>query len=235
MALLSRLLAPLADLRSAVTGRLTLALGETAILSVALLLAAAPARAIVTPGTVAVEGQIQKYGIEPHRTLAETFILNPEFFNPLSVMEYGGGHVMHSNATYAIYWDPAKLRAGDPGRPGKYHGDWQQLINQFLNDVGVESAARPYGARDNVFALTPQYTESGGARPAYRSTFRGGYADHEAYPANGCEQPAPSLAAHGYFACLTDEQVRTELKRFIATNNLRTGAGTIFSFSLLRV
>jgi PKD domain-containing protein len=187
-----------------------------AVAAAALLLALVPpsARAIVAPVEVKA-GESRQFGIEPHATKEELFIPS------LAPLQYGGGPVMHSNNTYAIYWDPAVLRAGDPGRPGKYHGDWQALINSFLERVAGAS-----GSLDSVFALTAQYTEAGGARAAYASTFRGGIVDHTTYPASGCTDPEHSL--NHDFACLTDEQLRQELVHFIEANKLSAGPGTIF-------
>lgn len=175
------------------------------------LLGAATAQAVVVTG-----GEGQKFGIAPHLTVLDTGT-----FDPFTALEYGGGPVVHTNATYAIYWDPAKLRAGDPGRPGKFHGDWQELINGFLQGIGAESNA--FG---NVFALTPQYTEAAGAQPQYNSTFRGGAVDHNTYPKDGCTDPDHALNQN--FACFTDQQLREELKAFITANGLRAGMGTIF-------
>ncbi len=159
----------------------------------------------------------QKFGVAPHITTFDTGT-----FDPFSALEYGGGAVVHTNATYAIYWDPAKLRPGDPGRPGKYHGDWQEVINQFLQGVGAES-----NELANVLALSPQYTEAGGALPQYLSTFKGAVVDHNSYPSsNGCTDPDKALNKN--FACLTDEQLREQLKSFISANNLHAGMGTIF-------
>jgi hypothetical protein len=205
----ARSLFQLADLRSAATRRLALAIGSAATLSVALLLAAAPAGAVRT----LLGGQ--EYGIEPHATHEDLFV--PNIFG----LQYEGGPVMHANAVYAIYWDPAVLRPGDPGSPGKYQGDWQKLINSFLEGVASES-----GTLGNVFALTAQYTESGGARAAYNTTFRGGYVDHDTYPSDECTDPDQSLNKN--FACFTDQQIREELASFITANKLHAGKETIF-------
>jgi hypothetical protein len=192
---------------SALARRVSAALAVACAL--ALLVTASAGAVVTTLGE-------QTYGVQRHATLLEAFS-----FNPISVLQYGGGPVMHSNATYAIYWDPAELRAGDPGRPGKYHGDWQQLIDGFLQGVGLDS-----GSRGSVYAITPQYTETGGARAAYSSAFRGGYVDHTTYPSDGCTDPKTTLNKN--FACLTDQQLREELKSFIAAHGLHAGLGTIY-------
>ena len=173
--------------------------------------------ATVTPASaliVTVNGQ--KYGVQPHATRTEVFNALPSTW-----LQYGGGPVMHSNAIYAIYWDPSKLRTGETGKIEKYHGDWVEMIDQFFEGVAAES-----GSRSNEFAVTSQYTETGGARAAYSTIFRGSKIDRDSYPSNGCTDPDPTLNQN--FACLTDEQLRTELRSFIAANSLPAGAGTIY-------
>lgn len=124
-------------------------------------------------------------------------------------LTYHGGPVMHSNNTFAIYWDPPAPTALN----GNYDGDWKTLIDRFLSDVGRDS-----GTTGNVYAVTSQYTDGAG-RAAYNSNFRGAYTDTQAYPGAGCSVGP---------ACVTDAQVRSELGRFIAANSLPTGMSTIF-------
>lgn len=176
------------------------------------LLAASSASALVTK--VEYEGSSTTIGLQPR----STELGSPEapwytFGNP-------EGHlVMHSSVVYAIYWDPYYL----------YHGDWRHLIDTFLQSAGTES-----GSLAQVFSVNEQYTDKSNNRAAYRMTYRGSYTDTTAYPVNGCLDPDLSNskghqgAIADNVACLTDKQLRDELKAFIAKNKLKTGMGTIF-------
>jgi PKD domain len=158
----------------------------------------------------------RKYGVQPHATKFERFSGLPQ-----TVLQYGGGPVMHANAIYAIYWDPAKLRSGETGRTSKYHGEWIELIDQFFEGVADES-----NGLTSVFALSAQYTETGGARAAYNTIFRGSRVDTDTYPDDGCTDPDHALNEN--FACLTDEQLRAELRSYIAANKLPAGPDTLY-------
>jgi hypothetical protein len=162
-----------------------------------LVLAPASAGALVTP-----IGSPQ-FGVEPHSTTT--------FAEPTLPLTYHGGPVMHSNKTYAIYWDPTPSHV--------YDGDWKSLINQYFTDVGTES-----GTLGNVYAVAPLYTDSTGGRAAYRSSFMGAYTDRTAYPGGGCADPHPVE----FVACLTDAQLRTELTSFVSAHGLPSGLGTIY-------
>jgi hypothetical protein len=117
-------------------------------------------------------------------------------------LKYHGGPIVTASDTYAIYWDPV----------GAYHNDWMTLIDGYLHDVGADS-----GQLGNIFSLNGQYTGPGATRASYQSTFRGAYTDTTPYPASGCVEPK------GQPTCLTDEQIRAELKGFIEANKLPTG------------
>jgi hypothetical protein len=137
---------------------------------------------------------------------ATTFDNDPAFPNR-------PGPVMHSAATYAIYWDPEN---------NYYHGDWQGLINGFLANLGYAG-----GQANNVFAVDTQYTDETNLPAASRSVFHGAYTDTNPYPAAGCTDPAP-LEYGGPLTCLTDAQIRAQLELFISQHGLQKGMGTIF-------
>lgn len=175
-----------------------------------LAVAAAPAGAIVTTvGT--------KVGLQPRSmSLLEGVGAGPESFaNP------SGDPVLASNKTYAIYWDPTD----------HYHGDWQSLIDGFFHNMGAAS-----GSFTSVFAVDTQYTDAANQHAAYASTFMGAYTDTDPYPAgvSNCKDPHP-LEGKSYpvkepdaITCITNAQIETELKLFIADHKLPTGIGTIF-------
>jgi PKD domain len=138
----------------------------------------------------------------------------------LSFANPEGRPVMHSSATYAIYWDPTHA----------YSGDWQHLIDTFLHRVGGES-----GSLANVFGVDSQYTDKSGQRAAYKTVFHGAYTDTAPYPESGCTDPdtlgeeyPDGEAKFDNIACLSDAQLREALQGFIAANRLPTGMGTMY-------
>jgi hypothetical protein len=129
------------------------------------------------------------------------------------------GPVLHSSATYAIYWDPQDY----------YHGDWQELIDGFMANFG--SAA---GQLNSVFAVDSQYTDKTDQPATSSSVFHGAYTDTNPYPAiSGCTDPhrwvyGIPLLQGGGTVCLTDAQIKAQLGTFIAQHGLQKGMGTIF-------
>ncbi len=160
-----------------------LALALLAAALLALMASAAPAHAVIS-------GQ---FGYQ--RRATPTVVVSP--------LQYHGGPVLHSSDPYAIYWDPDEA----------YRGDWQQMIDEYLQAVGAES-----GSDSTVFGFDQEYLDSGG-HALNQSTFRGGYVDKDPYPTSeNCTD------AH-VLACLTDQQIRTELKRLIASGALPGATG----------
>jgi hypothetical protein len=100
-----------ADRRGLATSRnLAIALGALAILW-SLLIAAAPAGAVVSAG----------FGLQQRKAVTQVAL---EGGGPL---RYHGGPVLHSTDAYVIYWNPT----------GGYRGDWERLIDRYFRDVGV--------------------------------------------------------------------------------------------------
>jgi hypothetical protein len=130
-----------------------------------------------------------------------------------------GNPVLHSVGIYAIYWDPQDY----------YHGDWQELINLFLNALGQGS-----GEFSSLFSVLGQYSDSAGKHAATGIAFRGAAVDTTPYPTAECIDPQPFEKLAGSFPtaptpnCLTDHQVREELSAFIAAHGLPRGPGTIY-------
>jgi PKD domain len=173
----------------------------------ALAFAVAPAGAIVT--TVGSTNA----GLQPRSTsllLGGYEGIGPE---AKTFANAGGSPIVASSKTYAIYWDPTD----------HYHGDWQNVINTFLNSMGADS-----GSLASVFAVDAQYTDAANHHALYKSTFMGAYTDTNAYPSSGnCVDPHP-LTVKDRITCLTNLQLKTELETFISQHSLPKGMGTIF-------
>ena len=204
----TRLLSQLAGLRSAVTRRLTLAIGSIAILSAALLLGAAPAGAVVKT----VGGQT--YGIAPADPTGVADHSYP--------MTYEGGPVVHSSASYLLFWAPQTHPTAEYPQ-GAYSGESERIIGDFFHNLAEESGVAEGGvtkraATSNVFAVATQYREGAtGSAPAYISSFRGAYTDTDPFPANAGEECALGTI------CLTSAEIRSELVKYIAANSLPSG------------
>jgi hypothetical protein len=148
----------------------------------------------------------------------ETMRPEPEKFDNES-----GSAIVGASKTYAIYWDPTK---------DYYHGDWQHVIDTFLENMGAAS-----GSLSNVFAVDAQYTDAANQHALYKSTFQGAYTDTDGYPSSGCTDPeppgsedliGPEVKGKHTPICLTDSQIKEELTTFIADHSLPKGMGTIF-------
>jgi hypothetical protein len=113
-------------------------------------------------------------------------------------VEYHGGPVMPANTNYAVYWDPS----GAPSYPSGY----QAGLNRYFEDVAHDS-----GGVMNTDSVLEQYGDSASESANYSSHFGGALTDGDAYPANGCSEAT---------ICLTDEQLRAELQKFVEASKL---------------
>jgi PKD domain len=113
----------------------------------------------------------------------------------VSLLDYHGGQVMHSNRVHAIFWFPAGYTL-----PPAY----RSVIDQYLSDVAAAS-----GASTNVYSTDPQYTDTTGAA-AYSSSVASDIVDTNAFPATqGCADAATAV-------CYSDGQITSEIDRLIA-------------------
>ncbi len=117
---------------------------------------------------------------------------------------YNGGPVMHSDANYAIYWEPSGYSTSST---------YKSIVNGYFSNVGSAS-----GATTNVYALTTQYYDGSG-NIAYSASTGPSIVDTDPYPASGCTASVP---------CLTDAQLQTELSHVISTHALPTGLSTLY-------
>lgn len=128
-------------------------------------------------------------------------------------LPYGGGPVLHSNRTHAIFWAPAGSGlAFDPG--------YESLIETFLSDVGADSHMTT-----NVYGLSGQYRDAGGPA-AYDSTYGGAVEATDPLPPSGCTEPAGT--GPGWSVCLTDGQLEMEIQHVIAVNHLPTTGRDVY-------
>ena len=122
-------------------------------------------------------------------------------------LTWHGGPVMHSSTVYAVYWAPSGY---------SYQAGYDAAIAKYFVDVAADS-----GKSSNVYSVATQYGDSAG-NALYLSSFKSSLQDTNAYPDSGCtDAPYTSI-------CLTDEQIQTELRAFVAANGLPTGMATAY-------
>lgn len=204
MTIFARLPFPLAAIRTVQARGAILALAVTAALSAVLLLAAAPAGAVVT------KVETTEVGLTPRNVVTPLDGQLGASFANLS-----GNPVVHSSNLYVIYWDPTD--------PPAYHPEWERLIDTFVQGLGAES-----GSLGNVFSVDGQYTDKSNKGASYRATYEFAYTDTHKYPVTpGCTDPHPLTGGHA-ITCLTNAQLAEELQSFIAQRGLPEGMGSIF-------
>jgi hypothetical protein len=163
------------------------------LLAALLSLAAADASAVI----VHVRGKALSYVPLTASTEGARPSAKPAHGSPL---EYHGGPVMPSNTNYPLYWDPS----GAPEYPSGYESG----LDRYFEDLAHDS-----GGNQNTDSVLVQYGDKAGEFAEYDSHFGGALIDTDPYPPDGCSA-AP--------ICLTDEQLRGELERYIEAHKLPT-------------
>jgi len=111
----------------------------------------------------------------------------------------------HGITITPIWWQPSEARQVFPSV-------YKHLLDQYVVDIAAAS-----GSTDNVFSiLTEYYSTVGGLKKyiTYKFTAATPIVDTTAFPADGCK-PAP-----GDSACITDAQLRNEIKAVKASHKL---------------
>ena len=133
-------------------------------------------------------------------------------FVSVANLAYHNGPVMHTDTTYAIYWQP-------PG--STVSPNYKTLLNRFFTDVGAAS-----GSTTNVFATDTQYFDTTGPIN-YSSQFGGSYTDTTPIP-DHCsgEYASTGVTVSG---CVIDSDIQTAVARALASNpSWTTGRGAEF-------
>jgi len=112
-----------------------------------------------------------------------------------------------------IYWEPHGGRHMFP--PG-----FESTIDGFIANV-----AAAHGSTDNVFSVaTEYYGDRFGVKTAVRDDISAAHSigDGAPFPLSGCKP------LHGYVACITDAQLRSELRRLTRTRRLLTDLAHLY-------
>jgi hypothetical protein len=125
------------------------------------------------------------------------------FDEVFSNLDYNGGPVMTSNTDYALYWRPSTATA--------YPGDYRSGLKTYF-----EALAHDSGGHQNQESVVTQYNDASGQFANYDVKFGGELTDEHPYPANGCTRAT---------ICLTDEQIQTEIAKYVNEHKLPTGLG----------
>ena len=178
-----------------------LACGAAAIVSTA---AAADAREIPRQATAATFGVTPNAAIEPQVCSS----CKP----PLT---YAGGPVLSTTGAgltiIPIYWAPKGYA---------FPANYESIINGYITNIAAAS-----GSNSNVFSIAAEYYEDlNGTKAPVVYRFHAGtpIVDTDAYPSNGCKP------ASGYTACITDDQLRTELGRITSSKGLATDLAHVY-------
>lgn len=124
-----------------------------------------------------------------------------------SNLAYHGGPVMHSDANYAIYWEPNSTHSTTSA--------YKSLINTFFTRVASAS-----GSTTNDYGVVRQYYDGTGPS-VYSAANAGSAIDTHSYPASGCN------VGNGQ-PCITDAQLETEVNSYVAGHGLPRGTGHLY-------
>lgn len=122
---------------------------------------------------------------------------------------YLGGPVLSTSTLTVspVYWQPK-------GAPNPFPAGYESIIDRYVANVAAAS-----GSTDNVYSIDSEYYEKVDGRRTFATySIHAGtpIVDTNPFPGNGC------TPASGYTACITDNQLRTELTRLTGSRKLPT-------------
>jgi hypothetical protein len=121
-------------------------------------------------------------------------------------LQYNGGPVMHSDANYAIYWEPSGYSTSST---------YKSIINGYFGNVAAAS-----GATNNNYSVATQYSDTAG-KIAYSASNGGSAVDTDPYPSIGC------LSTSGG-PCISDAQLQTEVQKVVAAHGWPKGMNAMY-------
>jgi PKD repeat protein len=124
-------------------------------------------------------------------------------------LDYHGGPILHASAPYLVFWDPGNAAPAAE----------KTLLERYFEDSAADS-----GKSTNVFGVDRQYTDSTGFADD-KLTWSAGQAitDPQPYPSTSSQCTEDN--GFSETACLYDSQIRAELQRLVAADDLPTGVG----------
>jgi hypothetical protein len=146
-------------------------------------------------------------------------------------LDYSGGPVMPSSTNYIVVWKPSGYSqnfdegAGEGCGAANGNGQftpclgYQTGLTQYFQDLAATRTG-------NSTSVSTQYNDSaghwaGGPSPGhYSATYGGLLSDTDPYPTSGC----PGAPSGG--VCLTDNQIQTELQKFLSQQGEPSGSMT---------
>jgi hypothetical protein len=132
---------------------------------------------------------------------------------------HNGPVVANGNTVYAIYWNPT-------GYATPMADSYMGLINQFFNDVAVQSTKTDGTQMQNVYYSDTQYYSTvNGARTniQYKVAFGGSVVDTSDFPASGCSDTIAQTTV-----CLSDAQLRAEISKVIHAQGWQAAPNNLF-------
>ena len=163
---------------------------------------------VIAPSALAANPHGKFLGVVGHRTAGPA--ATPNAGSAAGALAYNGGPVMHSDANYAIFWEPAGHTTT---------ASYKSVIQSYFSSVAADS-----GKTSNVYSTDTEYYDVSGTTRnyiAYNASFGAALLDTQPYPTSGC----PS---QGGQPCLTDAQIAAEVNRVVTANHYPRGLGAVY-------